>query len=327
MAVTPDASERLFNLTCALATSKRGLLKSEIFSQVQGYRERYNPNNTVAINKLFERDKLDLANAGVLVQAYIPAEEDANNQEYRYRIPNESFIWPKDFKLSAEQVGLLNLAAQVWAKATISNEVDQAMMRLRALGETAYDEGLLGMAPRIRTVDSTFTALTNAIENRSVISFEYRKAGTKNIENRTVQPWLLRSVGGQWLLVCWDEDRKATRNFLLRRIVKKRITDLKRSFDKPTADQLNAAELDLNQLIEKQIAVLRVKPNTAAWVHFELDLPGVAQNGNEISIHFMDQELLAADLRTFAGQLEVVRPQSLAQDLREGLEKVVHDHA
>jgi proteasome accessory factor B len=326
MATTPDSSERLFNLTCALATTKRGLLKSEIFSQVQGYRERYNPSDTVAINKLFERDKKDLAKSGVLVQAYIPAEEDTNNQEYRYLIPNESFIWPKGFKLSAEQVGLLNLAAQVWAKATISNEVDQAMMRLRALGETSDDEGLLGVAPRIRTVDSNFAALTNAIENRSTISFEYRKAG-QSVETRTVQPWLLRSVGGQWLLVSWDEDRQATRNFLLRRIVKKRVTDLQRTFTKPTSEQLTAAERELNQLIEQQVATLRVKPDTAAWVHFELDLPGVAQNGNEISLHFMDRELLASDLRAFAGQFEAVRPQSLANDLRAGLEQVVHDHA
>jgi proteasome accessory factor B len=200
------------------------------------------------------------------------------------------------------------------------------MMRLRALGETSDSEDILGVAPRIRTVDTNFAALTNAIENRSVISFEYRKAG-QVAETRTVQPWLLRSVGGQWLLVCWDEDREATRNFLLRRIVKKRINDLKRTFAKPAADLLAAADAQLNQLIENQVATLRVKPDTAAWVHFELDLPGVAENGNEISLHFMDRELLANDLRVFAGQFEVVRPQTLANDLREGLEKVVHDHA
>lgn len=329
MAKKIDPSERLFNLTCALVFTQTGLTKQEIFSSVQGYKETYDPHNArglEAMNKLFERDKKELKRTGVLVEGSSPPEAHDNNQEFRYSIPKDSYVWPKNLKLSAKQVALLNLAGQVWAKASISTEVDRAVMRLRALGDAPERSDLVGVAPRIRTYDSTFTPLSLAIEAAEVVSFDYRKANSSQVETRTVQPWLLRSVGGQWLLVCWDEDRESARNFLLRRIVNGNVSMVGREFKKPTAEQLRAVEVELEQLISNQVATLRIVPGTAAWRHFEMDLPGVAANEDELNLHYMDLDLLANELRSFGTDLEVIRPATLAQALRSGLEKVVNDH-
>jgi len=324
-----DPSERLFNLTCALVFTQTGLTKQEIFSSVQGYKETYDRDDAkklAAMDKLFERDKTELKRSGVLVEGSSPPEAQDNNQEFRYSIPKDSYVWPKNLKLTAKQVALLNLAGQVWAKASISTEVNRAVMRLRALGDAPEQSELAGVAPRIRTYHSTFTPLSLAIESSDVVSFDYRKAGSDLIETRTVQPWLLRSVSGQWMLVSWDEDRDAPRNFLLKRIVNAKVDLIGRTFSKPTKEQLRDAEIELDELISEQIATLRIKPDTGAWRYFEMDLPGIAENEDEISIHFMDLDLLASELRSFGTDLQVIRPASLAQSLRAGLEKVVNEH-
>jgi proteasome accessory factor B len=133
-----DLSERLFNLTCALLVAGNGLSKSEIFATVQGYKETYTPEGDLtAINRMFERDKALLTSAGILWRSFIPKEAMGDNQEFRYLIANEDFVWPKGLTLTSKQVALLNLAAQVWAKASLSADANRAIHRIRAMGEKA----------------------------------------------------------------------------------------------------------------------------------------------------------------------------------------------
>jgi proteasome accessory factor B len=87
-----------------------------------------------------------------------------DNQEYRYLIANEDFVWPAGTTLSAKQVALMNLAAQVWAKASLSRDANNAIMRIRAMGEPADATSLIGIAPRIRTHEPSFLPLSTAIE-------------------------------------------------------------------------------------------------------------------------------------------------------------------
>ncbi|MFM5905040.1 MAG: helix-turn-helix transcriptional regulator [Micrococcales bacterium] len=297
-----------------------------MFTTVQGYKEVHKPNDEEALNKLFERDKDALRASGVQILSYIPKEEMEDNQEFRYRIPNESFIWPKDFKkLDGRQIALLNLAAQVWAQASLSADAEIAMTRLRALGEVPEDSGLVGIAPRIRTHHRSFRPLNDAISNQDVVSFDYRKAGSGNVETRTVEPWALQNVGGQWLLVCLDRDKQQPRNFLLKRIVSLKITKTGDKFERPSKQVLEAAQDELAQLIEQNVATIRVQKDSDAWFHFEMDLPRENQNG-ELSLNFMDINLLADELREYAMDIEVLRPAELKEAIRAGFEKVASDH-
>ena len=91
-----DLSERLFNLTCALLVSGNGLSKAEIFATVQGYKESFDSTgDNSALNRMFERDKVQLTEAGVAWRSFIPKEAMEDNQEFRYLIANEDFCWPK----------------------------------------------------------------------------------------------------------------------------------------------------------------------------------------------------------------------------------------
>lgn len=322
MAKNIDASERLFNLTCALVFSRRGLTKREIFSSVQGYKERFDPNaDQNAIDRLFDRDKNDLLNSGVQLQAEIPSEAMDDNTEYRYSIPSESVTWPAGLKLSARQVALLNLASQVWAKASISESASRAVVRLKALGEQPEESGLMGVAPTIRTHSINFPALSDAIERRQVVTFEYLKPGANRPETRSINPWSMQLIAGQWMVIGLDRNKNEKRTFLLSRFQGK-VRIESGVFEPPVQRQIDDAVLELIQLTKTQKAEIRVKPDSDAWWHFNLQ---DAYDG-VLELEYLDLHILAEELREYSTDFLSVRPQALQQAINDGLERVVSLH-
>jgi proteasome accessory factor B len=321
-----DQSERLFNLTCALLYSSAGLTKQEILSRVQGYKEDYDwGGDNASLERLFERDKANLTAMGVhwIVENPVWAMED--NQEFRYRILNEVFNWPKKLKLTSRQVALLNLAAEVWSRTSLSAVASQGIMRIRALAPAEPGFDILGIAPSIRTHSASFAPLTEALEQHEVVEFQYRKATEDQPTKRTVRPWALEQIDGQWLLLCWDEVRKEPRNFLLKRITST-IKRVGRQFEAPTKAQLEAMQLDLVEHTKRQVADLRVKPNTMASFHFGLPERSAVGEQQEHSIRYMDLHLLAEDLLEYALDIEVLRPKELRDAMVSALEKVASQH-
>lgn len=317
-----DLSERLFNLTCALLSTRAGLTKQEIFSTVQGYKESFDPDgDSSTLNRMFERDKVTLTESGILWRSFIPKEAMDDNQEFRYLIANEDFVWPKSVKLSAQQVALMNLAAQVWAKASLSSDAQKGLVRIRAMGDSANSSSMIGVAPRIRTHNTSFQPLTSALEQNRSVQFEYRKPGSSKQEIRVVDPWSLQNISGQWLLVAFDHARSAPRNFLLRRIISKVII-LDQPFNPASKGDLEQALAELKELTSKQLAKIKVRVGGAAWFHF-----GLTGEDDLVELNFMDPYLLAEELMEYVGEIEVLEPQALREILRGNLEKVVKDHA
>ena len=317
-----DLSERLFNLTCALLVSSQGLTKAEIFANVQGYKERYiQGGDNESLSRLFERDKVLLTKVGVAWRSFIPAEDMDDNQEFRYLIANEDFVWPKDGQLNAKQVALMNLAAQVWAKASLSRDANNAIMRIRAMGEPADASSLIGIAPRIRTHELSFLPLSTAIETSSRVSFDYRKPDQAKSEVRNVEPWIIQNISGQWLLLGYDLDREQPRNFLLRRICSEvDIQDF--TFEPPSKSEVNAAIAELDSHKRASTARIKVPARSAAWFHFDLDA-----EQEMFDISFMDIHLLAEELMEFVDHVEILSPPELADILKVKLEAVRVSHA
>jgi len=317
-----DLSERLFNLTCALLVAGNGLSKSEIFATVQGYKETYDAaGDNSALNRMFERDKVQLTEAGVAWRSFIPKEAMDDNQEFRYLIANEDFVWPKGVSLSSKQVALLNLAAQVWAKASLSADANRAIHRIRAMGESADSSSLIGIAPRIRTHDPAFLPLATAIESCSRVSFDYLKPGDESPTVRNLEPWSLQNIAGSWMLIAFDLDRDEPRNFLLRRIVSDvDIQDV--SFDGPQDGEVAKALSELEKHTDSQKARIRVKPNSAAWFRFDL-----ANDQVEFETNFMDLSLFAEELMEYVQEIEILSPPELASAVRANLSKVSEAHA
>lgn len=322
-----DKSERLLQLTCALLFAERGLTKTELYRSIPAYIQAIATGTTEdSLNRMFERDKTDLRATGI--QIYTP-NPNSDADEICYLIADDTFVWPKHLELTAKQLQLLTLASQVWSQASLQSDANQALVRLRALGIEQAAEDLIGFAPRIRTHEPSFTPLTAAINDRTEVTFSYRKPDGL-ISKRRVQPWSLHNVDGQWLLQCFDIDRNEARNFLLKRIVSKvqvaREGEVEITFSTPEKDSLDAAAKELQEHIASQICELKVKPDSGAWFYFHLD-DEPAPNDGHVKFNYMDLGLLAEELRDFAADIKVISPKQLADTMRAGFEKVVSDHA
>jgi len=319
-----DLSERLLHLTCALLSAPYGLDKYEIYNAIKGYRDSLEAgDDPQSIDRKFERDKKSLRDMGVLIESFIPASAMENNLETRYRISSDAFTWPKDVVLNPRQLSLLKLAAQAWAHASLSEDASRALNRLRALGISSDESGLVGLVPRIRTHEPSFWALSEAIDLGKSVAFSYRKPGHQEADTRAVFPWSLQNIDGQWLLMGWDFIREEPRNFLLKRIVSKIQID-EDEYEKPSPEHLEKALRDLEALVESQVAALRIKPDTEAWIHFN----GSSGSGeSEVKIHYQDLYLLAEELREYGSDVTVLSPAELVKEVRRGFEQVASDHA
>lgn len=318
-----DKSERLLSLTLTLLSNKLGFTKEELFRSVRGYRlalEASKPRATV--EKMFERDKEALREMGVQVETFIRNSDIDDNTESRYYIPAETFVWPKGTQLTSNQLRLLELAAKVWARASFSVEASRAVMRLKALGMPSDGLNLEGFAPRILTNEPGILQLEEAARDGVEVTFNYR-APNREVQRRVVQPWQVRHVSGQWLLVCFDVEKAEPRNFMLKRIVS-RITQTGNRFTPASHEQLADATASLEKFIEGNVAVLKVQPRTEAWVHFELH--GTDTDG-QVSLNFMDLHLLADELRSYGRTVTVLQPTELRDAITRGLERVVNQHA
>jgi len=327
-AIKISKPERLFNLTCALLYTRNGLTKNEILRSVPGYEGEYSEGgDNSSLERKFERDKASLLHNGIHLEVTIPAHEDENNQVTVYSIKRESFYWPKNIKFTPRQMALLNLAAEAWVGGSLSTAASRGITKLRAMGSIGEDSDIVGIAPRIQASDPSFRDVNNAISDHQVVNFDYRNPKTGDILTRTLQPWLLRKVAGQWLVMGFDELRNEPRNFMLRRIVSK-VTTAKpsRNFNPPSLEQVAKTVAELDALAEKQVAKIQVNRDSEAWFRYELDLQG---NGSSdvLTIHYHDIYVLAEELREYSGEIRVIKPETLSQLIRAGFEKVANDHA
>lgn len=306
-------AQRLFTLTCCLLAAPRlGLSKQQIFGSVQAYLE----SNSEARDKMFERDKTVLREMGVGLEV-LDFDSYEETEASRYRISKGSFEWPEDLALDPEQLQLLELAARAWNNRVMAPFAQSGLTRLKTLGVMPSSRELAIFTPRLIARHQSFDPIARAISNQRAVSFSYRKASSESAV-RSVNPQKLRFLEGHWVLLA-SEDGKL-KNFLLRRIVSEVVTGS--TFEVlVSAAELATAELELQKHVLSQTAVLTIRPDSEAWWHFSVDDSGIA------TFNFMDEALLAEDLMEFGSELRVVEPESLAQKVQLGFEKVVSLHA
>ena len=70
-----------------------------------------------------------------------------------------------------------------------------------------------------------FEVVTEAVTERQVLRFEYRKPGEKSARARHVHPYHLTEFGGRWYLLAHDRDRGDVRKFVLGRMQNVAVTE------------------------------------------------------------------------------------------------------
>ncbi|WP_335938544.1 helix-turn-helix transcriptional regulator [Streptomyces sp. PTD5-9] len=205
-------AERLMNLALCLLGTRRPLSKRELRGSIEAYLEAGSDD---AFNRMFERDKDDLRELGLVIETVESLDGDIG-----YLARRDSNRLPP-ITLDAEEAAALGLAAKVWQQARLAGAASGALQKLRAAGmpeaEDAY-EVHSALEPRIPVHEAAFEPLMLACRDRRPVTFDYRKANAARPETRQVEPWTLECWRGHWYLAGWDRERRAERVFRLSRI-------------------------------------------------------------------------------------------------------------
>lgn len=315
--------ERLFSLVLALLATDSGLTKNEILSTVQGYSQKYSHSGDNSnLERQFERDKDDIRELGVPLETIDSPGQAGNNQNLRYRIPRGAYELPADISFSPEETALLNLAAMVWREGSISEQSRRAIIKLRSLG-VATAEPVLTYAPRLRVRDAAFEPLSTALEKHQFVRFAYLKPGEAEASVRTVAPLALVQHQGRWHL--YADEGGAAKTFLLSRIVSQ-VTALAKTFPAPPADTKDRALLDLEDVWNRNTAIVEVEPGTDAATRLRRRRGSSVAASGALELHYSDANIFADELAGFGPEAVVISPPELREAVRSRLERTAADH-
>ena len=202
-------TERLMCLVFILkARGRRGITKSELRDAVEDYAQC---PSVEAFERMLERDKRDLRDAGVLVDVL---QRDAwHEDEHAYLLRAGTLLTLP--ALDTDELRMLALAAETWERGAWDAVARGALRKLEVFTtELANVE-----RPRIVwSVDARLDALRGAIRAHRAVRFAYRRPGDAQPSDRWIEPWGLLARGGGWYAVGFDLDREAPRVFRLSRI-------------------------------------------------------------------------------------------------------------
>ncbi|GAA0419744.1 WYL domain-containing protein [Streptomyces luteireticuli] len=240
-------AERLMNLALCLLGTRRPLSKRELRASIEAYIEAFGAGpqdveasggSDDAFNRMFERDKEDLRELGLIIETV-----EGVDGETGYLARRDSNRLPP-ITLDAEEAAALGLAAKVWQQARLAAAASGALQKLRAAGmpeaEDAH-EGHGALETRIPVHEAAFEPLMLAARDRRPVVFDYRKANAARPEQRHVEPWTLECCRGHWYLAGWDRDRGAERVFRLSRITG-RVRSRALPFTAPVPDHVTVRE-------------------------------------------------------------------------------------
>ncbi|GAA2232100.1 WYL domain-containing protein [Streptomyces amakusaensis] len=310
-------AERLMNLALCLLGTRRPLSKRELRGSIEAYLEA---GSDEAFNRMFERDKDDLRELGLVI-----ATVENLDGEVGYLARRDSNRLPP-ITLDAEEAAALGLAARVWQQARLAGAASGALQKLRAAGmpeaEDAYDLPYSALEPRIPVHETAFEPLMLACRDRRTVVFDYRKATAARPEQRQVEPWTLECWRGHWYLAGWDRDRRAERVFRLSRITG-RVRSRAGAFTAPVPDVVTVRETVESWAGETATRTARIRLRTGSGY----PLRARAQSVRELAGGWEELEIpyghgLDAWLVEFGPDVVVVEPADLRADVMERLRAV-----
>ncbi|MEE1785423.1 WYL domain-containing protein [Streptomyces sp. SP17BM10] len=311
-------AERLMNLALCLMNTRRPLSKKELRESIEAYREAWQNSSEDAFNRMFERDKDDLRELGLVIDV----DENALDGELGYLARADRNRLP-EIALDAEEAAALTLAARVWQQAKMSGAASGALQKLRAAGVPfAEAEARSALEPRIPAREAAFEPLLTAARDRRPVTFDYRKAGAAAVEQRSVEPWALECWRGHWYLAGWDRDRGDARVFRLSRITGK-VRAKTGAFLGTVPEHVDVRATVAKFAGEGATATATVRVRRGAGFPLRtkaLSTARVDEIWDELEIPYGNG--LGADLAEFGPDVVVLGPEELRADVIERLRAV-----
>jgi len=308
-------SERLVNLTIALLATKRWVTKSAIFTSVDGYE-----GEPEAMERMFERDKDDLRNLGIIIEvgSFDPLFED----EVGYRIRPESY--QADLaSITPRELSLISLATQAWQGAILNSSALSALVKLKSLGIDSDFDSIPAMTPVAHISDENFAAVIDAIAERRVISFNYLNIDFTS-ESRVIEPYGAGTKGGFWYVAGQDLDKKALRLFRLDRFDSEVKTQGKAASYRIPEDFVMAQALSTPE--KTRSAQVKVRRDKAHTLRIRATTIEEGDEWTTLSIPYLHESELVSDVLWHGDDAFIISPESARSSAIEALTKIAHAH-
>ncbi|MFR9722995.1 helix-turn-helix transcriptional regulator [Streptomyces sp. MS19] len=311
-------AERLMNLALCLLGTGRPLSKRELRASIEAYLE---VGSEDAFNRMFERDKDDLRELGLVIETV-----ESLDGETGYHARRDHNQLPP-ITLEAEEAAALGLAARVWQQARLAGAASGALQKLRAAGmPLAQDEqgAYSAIEPRVPAGEAAFEPLMIACRDRRPVTFDYRKSNAARAASRQVEPWALECWRGHWYLAGWDRDRRAERVFRLSRIAG-RVRSRSGAFTHEVPDHITLRETVARWAGETPTGQARIRLRTGAGYPLRARATAVTESAagagwDELEIPYGHG--LGAWLAEFGPDVVVLEPAELRADVIERLRAV-----
>ncbi|MDX1394765.1 MAG: WYL domain-containing protein [Gemmatimonadota bacterium] len=212
------------------------------------------------------------------------------------------------------RAGLLDLAGRL--------ENDLASVRVEDFEPAIGVEGEAGCAS-----DELRGRLSDAVDGRRAIEFEYLKSNADEPETRRLEPYALVGSAGLWYVIGHDRDRVGIRAFRADRMLGLEILD--EAFDEPADFDLDAylSGTHVYRADDGVTATVCYAPSISRWI---LE-GGDAEEGDDgeaiLDRHVADPDWVIRHILRYGGEAELVTPPELRADVVAAARAVVEAHA
>jgi predicted DNA-binding transcriptional regulator YafY len=178
------------------------------------------------------------------------------------------------------------------------------------------------------------TPLLDAIRNKFNVNFKYGSFISGNAKQRSCLPLLLKEYRNRWYLISFDNNKEDVITYALDRmsdlIITKDVNTKAISFDADGYFKY-VIGISVDNTSKPQEVILKVNTIAAKYLqsqplHFSQKLIKEEKEASTLSLEVMISEELIRLLLSFAGELEIIKPQSLRKIILERVSKMQSSH-
>ena len=274
----------------------------------------------------FMRDRLNL-----------PLEYDGSRFGYYYTEPVSSF--PTLQITEGELVALL-VAEKALEQYRGTNFEKPLVSALKKMAAQLSDTVSFNIAEWDQTISfrtsaepilnlEIFDALAKATATRKQLRFDYRKPSQQKAEPRTVDPYHLANINGEWFLFAFDHARKDIRTFVPARI--SGVEPTGKSFARPAKFSLEKRLHDSFGVVSGQEefnVVIRFDEFAAGYIrekrwHASQQLRELRGRGVELRMKLSSLAEVQRWVLSWGGHAKVISPKELAESVREAAQRIL----
>jgi predicted DNA-binding transcriptional regulator YafY len=178
-----------------------------------------------------------------------------------------------------------------------------------------------------------FDVLARAVAQHEQLEFDYRKPGAKQPEARTVDPYHLANINGEWFLFAFDHARKDIRKFVPGRI--RGVKPTGKTFERSAKFSLEKQLRDSFGVHsgEGQFdVVIRFSARAADYIrekkwHDSQQLRELKSGGVELVLKLSSLVEIERWILSWGGDAKVIKPRELAEAVRRSAEKILQSFA